>query len=66
MSQKERPSRRKSTNALRAEIEKARNEAVRESFRAGGALADLQRASDELQVTMIEMDRAVWKTSPKV
>jgi len=51
---------------LRAKLEAARNEALRESFRAGGAMADLKRASDELQVTMLELDRAVWKTSPKV
>jgi hypothetical protein len=49
-----------------AKLEAARNEALRERFRAGGAMADLKRASNELQVTMLELDRAVWKTSPKV
>lgn len=29
-------------------LEKARADALRESFRLGGAMADLQRASDEL------------------
>jgi hypothetical protein len=30
-------------------LEKARADALRESFRLGGAMADLQRASDELK-----------------
>lgn len=51
---------------LREKIEAARAEALRERFRAGGAMQDLKRAADELQVAMIELDRAVRKTSPKV
>lgn len=58
--------RRTGAKALRDELEAARAEALRESFRLGGAMLDLQRAADDLQVTMIELDRAVWKTGPKV
>ena len=53
-------------NIFRAKLEAARNEALREKFRSGAAMTDLKCASDELQVTMLELDRAIWKTSPKV
>jgi len=62
---KNRTKRRSSVSTLSA-LRKARNEALRESFRLGGAMNDLQRASDDLQSTMVDLDRAVWKTSPKV
>jgi hypothetical protein len=58
--------RRTGARALRSKLEAARAEALRESFRLGGAMQDLQRASDDFQVTMIELERAVWKTGPKV
>lgn len=51
--------------ALRGKLEAARADALRESFRLGGAMQDLQRAADDLQVTMIDLERAVWKTGPK-
>jgi hypothetical protein len=35
-------------------LEKARADAIRESFRLGGAMADLQRASDELKAVTIQ------------
>lgn len=34
---------------MNKKLEKARADALRESFRLGGAMADLQRASDELK-----------------
>jgi hypothetical protein len=49
-----------------ARAEALRAEALRESFRLGGAMQDLRRAADDVQVAMIELDRAVWKTGPKV
>ena len=52
--------------ALRDKLEAARAEALRESFRLGGAMQGLQRAADDLQVTMIDLERAIWKTGPKV
>lgn len=58
--------RRAGPKALRAKLEAARAEALRESFRLGGAMQSLQRAADDLQVTMIDLERAVWKTGPKV
>ena len=58
--------RRAGPKSLREKIEAARAESLRERFRAGGAMQDLKRAADELQVTMIELERAVWKTGPKV
>ncbi|HVX91069.1 MAG TPA: hypothetical protein VHC20_05605 [Candidatus Paceibacterota bacterium] len=58
--------RRVAPKTVREKLEAARAEALRERFRAGGAMQDLQRAADELQVTMIELDRAVWKTGPQV
>lgn len=33
-------------------LQKARADALRESFRLGGAMADLQRASDELSAVL--------------
>lgn len=53
-------------NTARARLDAARAEALRESFRLGGAMQDLRRAADDVQVAMIELDRAVWKTGPKV
>ncbi len=44
----------------------AREDALRESFRLGGAMADLKRASDELAIATIELERAVLGTTPKV
>ncbi len=51
---------------VRAKLEAARAEALRESFRLGGAMQDLKRAADDVQIAMIDLDRAVWKTGPKV
>jgi hypothetical protein len=58
--------RRVGRRTVRERLEAARAEALREKFRAGGALLDLKCAADELQITMIELDRAIWKTGPKV
>jgi hypothetical protein len=55
-----------STEKLRAKLKAARNEALRERFRLGGAMADLKCACHELQVTMLKLNRVVWKTNPKV
>lgn len=53
-------------NTARARLDAARAEALRESFRLGGAMQDLKRAADDVQIAMINLDRAVWKTGPKV
>lgn len=66
MSAKRNRPRRNGPKALRTKLEAARAEALRESFRLGGAMQSLQRAADDLQVTMIDLERAVWKTGPKV
>jgi hypothetical protein len=58
--------RKKLANSMRARLQAARNSALRESFRLGGAMASLQRASDDLQQTFIAMERAVYKTGPRV
>ena len=51
---------------IRGKLETARAEALRESFRLGGAMQDLKRSADDIQIAMIDLDRAVWKTGPKV
>lgn len=56
----------RSSKNLRAALHQARNEALRESFRLGGAIADLNHAAQEVNKTMVELDRAVWKTGPEV
>jgi hypothetical protein len=56
----------KSTKSTLAELKAAREDALRESFRLGGAMASLQRASDDLQQTFIAMERAVFRTDQKV
>lgn len=56
----------RSAKTDRQKIEQARAEALRESFRLGGAMQDLKRAADSVQIAMIELDRAVWKTGPRV
>jgi len=66
MTAKRNRNRRTGARSLRNELEAARAEALRESFRLGGAMQDLQRSADDLQVTMIELERAVWKTGPSV
>lgn len=55
-----------SRTKVRAKLEAARAEALRESFRLGGAMHDLKRSADDVQIAMIDLDRAVWKTGPKV
>ena len=64
--QRNRSGRKKVTKSTLAKLQAARNSALRESFRLGGAMADLQRASDDLQHTFIAMERAVYKTGPRV
>jgi hypothetical protein len=58
--------REKLAKSTQAKLQAARNSALRESFRLGGAMADLQRASDDLQQTFIAMERAVLRTGPRV
>ena len=50
----------------REKVEQARAEGLRESFRLGGAMQDLKRAADSVQIAMVELDRAVWKPGPTV
>lgn len=56
----------RSAKTDRERVEQARAEFLRESFLLGGAMQDLKRAADSVQIAMIELDRAVWKTGPKV
>ena len=65
MHAEKKPSRR-SAKTVRQRLEQARAEALRGSFLLGGSMQDLKRAADEAQIAMIELDRAVWKTGPKV
>jgi hypothetical protein len=58
--------RKKLAKSMRARLQAAREDALRESFRLGGAMASLQRASDDLQQTFIAMERAVTRTGPRV
>jgi len=64
--QPRKPIKNSSVKRLKVDLLTARNEALHESFRLRGAMADLKRAADELQLTLLELDRAVWKTSPVV
>ena len=61
-----RSGRKKLTKSTLAELQAARNCALRESFRLGGAMASLERASEDLEQTSIAMERAVLGTGPKV
>jgi hypothetical protein len=51
---------------LPRELRRARNTALKQAARARKALADLNLASAELDSVAIELDRAVYHTSPKV
>jgi hypothetical protein len=61
-----RSARKKLAKSTLAKLQAARNRALRESFRLAGAMASLKRASDDLELTSIAMERAVHKTGPKV
>jgi len=56
---------RNSAAATRTALEKARKETLRESFRLGGAMLDLQRASNAAQRAIMDTDRAVRKAPAK-
>jgi hypothetical protein len=58
--------RKKLTKSTMAELQAARMCTLRESFRLAGAMASLERASDDLQQTFIAMERAVLGTGPRV
>jgi hypothetical protein len=64
--QRNRNGRKKLTKSTLAKLQAARNCALRESFRLAGAMASLKRASDDLEQTAIAMERAVYKTGPRV
>jgi hypothetical protein len=64
--QRDRSGHKKSTKSTLAELQAARKCAMRESFRLAGAMTSLKRASDDLELTSIAMERAVYKTGPRV
>jgi hypothetical protein len=58
--------RKKLAKSMRARLQAAREDALRESFRLAGAMASLKRASEDLELTSIAMERAVLRTGPRV